>query len=260
MKYLDSDAIDRLPGIRIGPGDTFCFRCHTEIACFNQCCRNLNLFLYPYDVIRLKKALNISSDEFLNNYVDIVLRPSNFFPEVLLRMSADPAKTCPFLADSGCRVYLDRPDTCRSFPIEQGVLHDAIRNQDFPVYFFRPPDFCLGQHEKKEWTIPAWTRNQEAEVYHQITIRWAELKRRFQNDPWGAEGPEGPKAKMAFMATYNIDRFREFVFNSSFLKRYQIKSARCKQLSTDDVQLLICGFEWVRLYLWGIQSQMLRLR
>jgi hypothetical protein len=260
MKYLDTNAIDTLPGVRIGPSDTFCFRCHPEIACFNRCCRNLNLFLYPYDVIRLTKALGISSDDFLDDYVDIVLRPCNFFPEVLLRMSTDPAKTCPFLAESGCSVYLNRPDTCRSFPIEQGIWHDAIGNQDLPVYFFRPPEFCLGQYQKKEWTIAAWTRDQDAEVYHQMTIRWAELKRRFVNDPWGREGPAGPKAKMAFMATYNLDRFREFVFRSSLLKRYQIRSSLREPLGTDDRQLLIFGFEWVKLYLWGIPSPLLQLR
>ncbi len=40
---------------------------------FSLCCRNLNLFLYPYDVIRLKKGLEITSDQFLDKYVDIVL-------------------------------------------------------------------------------------------------------------------------------------------------------------------------------------------
>jgi hypothetical protein len=32
-----------------------------------------------------------------------------------------------------------------------------------------------------------------------MTIRWAELKRFFQTDPWGMEGPEGPRAKMALI-------------------------------------------------------------
>jgi hypothetical protein len=93
-----------------------------------------------------------------------------------------------------------------------------------------------------------------------MTIRWAELKRRFVNDPWGREGPAGPKAKMAFMATYNLDRFREFVFRSSLLKRYQIRSSLREPLGTDDRQLLIFGFEWVKLYLWGIPSPLLQLR
>jgi hypothetical protein len=260
MKHVDEDQISKLPGVRITQNDTFCFRCHPEVDCFNRCCRNLNLFLYPYDVIRLKTSLGLSSDEFLDRYVDVVLRPANFFPDVLLHMAENLEKTCPFLIESGCRVYPDRPDTCRTFPIEQGMLYDADRKKETSVHFFRPPDFCHGQYEKKEWTIPEWTRDQEAELYHQMTIRWASLKRLFQNDPWGFEGPEGPKAKMAFMATYNIDRFRDFVFQSSFLKRYRIKSAILKKLKTDDVQLLKFGFEWIKVFVWGLKSKQIRLR
>ena len=86
------------------------------------------------------------------------------------------------------------------------------------------------------------------------------LKGLFQKDPWGFEGPEGPKAKMAFMATYDIDRFRDFVFQSSFLKRYQTNSTLRKKLKSDDVTLMKFGFEWVKVFIWGMQSKDIRLR
>lgn len=149
MKYIEIEDIDKLPGKRLEEGDRFNFRCYPGIACFNRCCRNLNLFLYPYDVVRLKKRLQISTDNFIDKYVDIVLRSSSFFPEVLLRMTENKERTCPFLGESGCSVYPDRPDTCRTFPIEQGVFYDANHQKTELIYFFRPPEFCLGQHEKK---------------------------------------------------------------------------------------------------------------
>jgi Fe-S-cluster containining protein len=260
MKNIDIEDIDKLPGIRIKKDDTFNFRCHPEVSCFNRCCRNLNLFLYPYDVVRLKQCLGITSDEFLDEYVDVVLRPSNFFPEVLLRMSSTQEKTCSFLTASGCSVYPDRPDTCRTLPIEVGMMYDADQEKDTPVYFFKPPEFCRGQDEKEEWTISGWTRDQDAELYHKMTMRWAEVKRLFQEDPWGLEGPEGSKAKMAFMATYNINRFRDFIFQSSFLKRYKIKAVLLKKLKTDDVQLLKFGFEWVKFFVWGMRSKIIKPR
>ena len=105
MKSIEADKIDTIAGKQLGATDTFRFRCHTALACFNRCCRNLNLFLYPYDVLRLKNALGISSDTFLDRHVDVVLRKENYFPEVLLRMADTPEKTCPFLSESGCRVY-----------------------------------------------------------------------------------------------------------------------------------------------------------
>jgi len=260
MKNIDIRDIAKLPGRRLKKDDIFNFRCHPEISCFNRCCRNLNLLLYPYDVVRLRQCLGLTSDEFLDEYIDVVLRPSNFFPEVLLRMSTTSEKSCSFLTASGCSVYTDRPDTCRTFPFEQGMLYDAQTKIDTPVYFFKPPDFCRGQDENEEWIISEWLQDQEADRYHKMTTRWAEVKRLFQDDPWGFEGPGGPKAKMAFMATYNIDRFRDFIFQSSFFKRYKIKSALLKKLKTDDVQLLKFGFEWVELFVWGIKSKNIRLR
>lgn len=260
MKYVDVDKLDQLPGKCIAGNDTFAFRCHAGVACYNRCCRNLNLFLYPYDVIRLKKSLGISSAKFLDQYVDIVLRPSSFFPEVLLRMADNQEKTCPFLTATGCTVYPDRPDTCRTFPIEQGLMYDAGHRENVPVYFFRPPEFCLGRHEDQTWTIKAWIEDQEADTYHKMTRRWAEIKRLFQDDPWGSEGPQGPKAKMAFMATYNIDRFRDFVFQSTFLKRHKVKSVLKNKIKADDVELLRLGLAWVKLFLWGISSKIIRPR
>jgi Fe-S-cluster containining protein len=260
MKSIDLDKIKDLPGKEMGERETFSFRCYPGIGCYNRCCRNLNLFLYPYDVLRLKNALGISSDEFLDGYVDVVLRSGNFFPEVLLRMSENKEKTCPFSTDAGCEVYPDRPDTCRLFPMEQGVVYDAAGKKDRLIYFFRPPDFCLGPNESDRWVVSRWANAQQTETYQRMTLRWAELKRRFQTDPWGAEGPQGQKAKMAFMATYNLDRFREFVFHSSFLKRYKVKSVILKKIQNDDGELLKFGFDWIKCFLWNIKSKKVRPR
>jgi uncharacterized protein len=260
MKYIDADQQDRVPGRRLGPEDTFCFRCHPQIACFNRCCRNLNLFLYPYDVLRLRQHLGISSDEFIERYVDVVLRQGHYFPEVLLRMADNAQRTCPFLSEAGCRVYADRPDTCRAFPVEQGAQFDAATGRTTSVHFFRPPGFCLGPNEAQQWTVGSWTQDQEAQLYQQMTLRWAEIRRLFQTDPWGAEGPQGAKAKMAFMAAYNLDRFREFLFDSSFFKRYQVKPDVKKNLRVSDKALLLFGFDWIRFFVWGMAGKQFRAR
>jgi len=258
MKYIDKEKQKEIARKALAPGQTFNFQCHAALACFNRCCRNLNLFLYPYDVLRLSRHLEISTDEFIDRYVDVVLRDGHFFPEVLLRMAENDEKTCPFLTGEGCSVYLDRPDTCRTFPVEQGAQYDAASGTTTAVHFFRPPDFCLGQHEKKPWTAETWADDQEAEKYHEMTLRWAQVRRLFQHDPWGADGPSGAKAKMAFMATYNLDRFREFLFSSSFFKRYRIKPEVKKRLRVSDKALLLFGFEWVRFFVWGRPSKKIR--
>lgn len=251
MKAIDIADMNTLRGIRLNDKDKFRFRCHEKLDCFNLCCRNLNLFLYPYDVLRLKKCLSMSSEEFLEKHTDIVLRKDQFFPEVLLRMADNTEKTCPFLTDAGCSVYSDRPDTCRSFPIEQGVLYEDKKLKT--IHFFRPPEFCQGQHEDTEWTPEEYAEDQHAERHHQMTALWAEVRALFQRDPYNGAGPDCPKGKMAFMAAYNIDRFREFIFGSSFLKRYKIKANLLAKLKRSDTELLKLGFDWIKFYLWGIR-------
>jgi hypothetical protein len=260
MKYIDSNTIDHLPGTRIKQKSHFNFQCDPDVSCFNLCCRNLNLFLYPYDVLRLKNNLNISSSQFIDQYTDIVMREESFFPDVLLKMTETQNKTCPFLTESGCLVYPDRPDSCRTFPIEMGIQYSERTKQDEPVYFFRPPDFCKGVETKKSWSIETWGKDQGVEPYHRMTIQWAKVKRLFQNDPWGPEGINGRKGKMAFMALYNIDEFRSFVFKSSFLKRYKVKNELKKKIKQNDDSLLKLAFEWVKVFVWGIQSKKISIK
>jgi Fe-S-cluster containining protein len=258
MKSIKPEEMHRLPGIPLKKNDTFNFRCHKDLTCFNQCCRNLNLFLYPYDVLCLRKHLNVDSDRFLETHVDVVLRKGNHFPDVLLRMTDDDSRACIFLSDAGCKVYSDRPDTCRTFPVEHGMLFNDRSGESELVSFFRPPDFCRGQHEDRALTVSQWAQDQEAGTYNQMTARWASIKTLFQKDPWGPEGLSGAKGKMAFMAAYNIDRFRDFVFQSSFLNRYRIKRTLVKKLRASDRELLLFGFEWIRYFVWNLPSKNIR--
>jgi hypothetical protein len=144
--------------------------------------------------------------------------------------------------------------------VEHGRRYDAKTHQFEVVHFFRPPEFCLGQHESDRWTPRTWADDQEAQHFNAMTLRWADLKSRFQDNPWGASGPNGKEAKMAFMAVYNIDRFREFLFGSSFFKRYAVKPDLKRKLKRDDESLLTFGFDWVGLFVWGIPSKRIRLR
>ena len=260
MKYIELDDSQGLPEGAIDDDTLFSFDCNPGVSCFNLCCHNLNLFLYPYDVIRLKQHLALSSDAFLEKHVDVVLRAGCFFPEVLLSMAEIPEKPCPFLSPSGCSVYPHRPEACRMFPIEQGLLYEAKTRRNREIHYFKPPGFCQGSKGRKQWTSSAWIQDQGAEDYNRMTQRWSELMRLFRSDPWSGEGPNGKRGKMAFMAAYNMDAFREFVFKSSFLKRYRIASALLDKAGTDDVELLKIGMAWIKRFVWGKASPLLRPR
>ena len=56
---------------------------------------------------------------------------------------------------------------------------------------------------------------------------------------------------MTFMALYNLDKFREFVFKSTFLDRLEVEPERIKKINENDEELLLFAFDWIKFGLFG---------
>jgi hypothetical protein len=87
--------------------------------------------------------------------------------------------------------------------------------------------------------------------YHAPNSRWARIAARFQTNPFGPQGIDSPPMKMAFMASYNMDTFRRFVFESSFLSRYDVSSEQLEAAKSSDRELLMLGLAWIERFLFG---------
>jgi hypothetical protein len=48
------------------------------------------------------------------------------------------------------------------------------------------------------------------------------------------------------MVSYNIDKFREFVFESSFLQRYPVEAELQEKIRSDETALLEFGLSWMK--------------
>jgi hypothetical protein len=51
---------------------------------------------------------------------------------------------------------------------------------------------------------------------------------------------------MFFLVSYNLDKFREFVFESSFLDRYEVDKATLSRIKGDEIELLKFGLKWLK--------------
>jgi Fe-S-cluster containining protein len=102
---------------RLNEKSEFRFACHPGVPCFNDCCGDVNIFLTPYDIIRLKNNLGIPSGEFLSEYTVSPFDKNLKYPVILLKMNDDEKKSCPFVGENGCGVYEDRPWACRMYPL-----------------------------------------------------------------------------------------------------------------------------------------------
>jgi len=75
--------------------DPMPFECCSENPCFNECCRDLNQALTPYDILRLKRNLGISSQVFLKRYTSFHFGPGSGLPIVELSLILPQAMNAP---------------------------------------------------------------------------------------------------------------------------------------------------------------------
>lgn len=229
----------------------FHFRCAPDVQCFMSCCRKLDLILYPYDIIRLKSRLSLSSEEFMRSHTRLGSSSHPFFPAVMLRMRENKEQTCPFLDKDGCTVYADRPTACRTYPLERAVDRMSSRGRPQEYYFMTHHPYCLGHREAKEWTVNKWIKDQKIQQYNAVNDLWAEIDTLFASNPWQGEGSGGPRQQMAFMVCYNIDGFRKFAEENRIPDQFKLETNQRKILGYDDEALLKFGFEWLKYILAG---------
>jgi uncharacterized protein len=230
----------------------FRFACHKKVACFTKCCKHVELQLFPYDIIRLKNLLEISSQQFMHQYTHVIRGANPYFPSVLLKL--DVNSCCPFLGKDGCTVYLDRPSACRTYPLERAVDRTPLPGHANDFYFLTHHDYCLGHAESTYQTVVQWVRQQKIEPYNLMNDLWGELDTLFSTNPWKGEGSGGEKQRLAFMVCYDIDGFRQFVNKGKLLHQFRIDKDQRKRIGEDDSELLKFGFEWLKYILTGKSS------
>jgi Fe-S-cluster containining protein len=235
---------------RLGPKDKFKFSCHPGISCFNKCCGDVNIFLSPYDVMRMKNRLGMESSDFLEKHALLPLQKEMKTPVVVLRMNEDEHKTCPFLTEAGCGIYSDRPWPCRMYPIgmaSQKDTPDGWRGERF--YFLMQEEGCTGFGQEKEWSVEEWIENQNIEEYDVWGEQYKELALHKYFETGGTLPPE--RMEMMFTACYDLDKFRQFVFSSSLLDRFDVDEDFVQEMRTRDDSLLRFAYLWLRFSLFG---------
>lgn len=233
--------------VQLSLDSRFKFRCHKGIECFTKCCNNIDIMLTPYDILRLKNRLGISSEEFLTEHAYIEIDEKTSHPFVFLKMNEDAEKKCPFVTSEGCSIYSDRPANCRYYPIGQASLKKMDQETNAPVteefYFFVKEPHCLGFNENAEWTIKSWRDDQGVDVYDDMNRGWKEILFR-RNLP--GHSLDDKKQKAFYMACYDIDRFGRFVFESGFLEKFDIDEKRLEKIKSDEVELMKLGFDYTK--------------
>lgn len=239
------DQVAYISPVRLNYTSRFAFDCHPGISCFTKCCRGISIVLTPYDILKLKTRLGLSSDEFLAIYTEPHMLEKTDIPMVTLKLLDDEQQSCPFVRDDGCIIYTDRPTTCRYYPLGVASLQHKEGADDQGFFFFVNEPHCRGFEEDREWSVAEWRKDQGVEERDEANALWTDLVVRKRSFPSNVKWTEKTKA-LFFMVSYNIDKFRTFVFESSFLKRYPVDEETLTRLKNDDLALLNFGVQWFK--------------
>lgn len=238
--------------VRYTTTDSFKFRCHKGVSCWNVCCHGADVTLTPMDILTLAGHFNMRPGEFVGHYTVPALHPGSGLPVCKLVMSGKEGDgPCVFMdEDTGCTVYDSRPVTCRYYPLGLGAVKMKGHKERQDMYFMVKESHCKGHAEETEQTVGEFREDQGVEEYDQINAGWIDILMKMASwrsigGPMGRDVSQQTK-KMFYMVSSDIDAFRKFVFETKFLATYEIDDELLEAIKTDDLALLQLGLGWLR--------------
>ncbi len=229
--------------------DPMQFSCGPENPCFNQCCRDLNQALTPYDILRMKAALNLSSKAFLREYTSRHTGPGSGLP--VLAFKANPATdyACPFVTASGCSIYYDRPASCRMYPLARAVAKDRATGEIVEYFALIEEDHCKGFGVQDGVTIAQWLKGQDVALHNAQNDKILELiSLKNQIRPGKLDPAE---EDIFYMALYDLDDFKYQIAEKGLLSSLKLSGEYVKKILADDLTLLNFGIAWIKYQLFG---------
>ena len=156
---------------------------------------------------------------------------------------------CPFVTPEGCGIYHDRPTACRLYPLGRSSGIDPKEGKPEEFFSLLHIDHCRGLGEEKQWTVAEWVNDQDLSPYIEMNDKMLYILFHPRRKP---QTPiEMPQQQKVMIACYNLDMFREFVFETPFLDQFGIDENTARGARTDDVELLNLGFAYLKTALYA---------
>ena len=239
----------------ISPEGIFSFACHPGVSCFNRCCHEIDVILTPFDILKIKTDLKLRSSEFLTKFTTFHTLKETGIPLVKLKMRENSNGACIFLdGTKGCSIYYNRPQVCRSYPLGVATLDPRhakfqTEGQSTEARFMIKEDMCMGHREPKTWTLKKWMEDQGTVEMEEENKPWMEIVAKLKAMKIGEK--QHHEISLFVMASYDLDTFWRFVFESSFLKRFDVDEKKIKSIKSDEEKLLKFAMEWLKYALFG---------
>ncbi len=226
------------------------FSCHKGIGCWNACCANIDISLTPYDIIRLKRRLGISSTQFLRDYTVPYEMDKDSIAGVKFR-PVENGTACRFMKPEGCGVYEDRPTACRYYPVALLSMRRQDEFTDVQSYALVKEDHCKGHEVERKLTIADYRREQGVEEYDELARGWRQLILKKKSCGPAIGTPSMKSRQLYFMACYDIDTFRDYVESEVFKELFALGADEWAKILSTDEELIQFAFRYLKQVLFG---------
>jgi uncharacterized protein len=233
----------------LGRDDQFQFACGPEVPCFNACCRDLNQFLTPYDIYRLKSRLQLSSSDFLSRYAVEHLGPQTGLPVISLKAVPEDDLRCPFVSDAGCQVYEDRPSSCRIYPLARAITRSRETGEVTEHFALIREEHCRGCDQARTQTVKEWIEDQDLDLFNRFNDMLMEIIS--MKNQWHPAPLDLREQRMFHLALYDLDGFRRHLQAKGMPEGLAMDEGEQAEMMADDVALLAFGHTWVKWALFG---------
>ncbi len=237
------ETAESLEGEPIKPGQPFQFACRPGLSCFNSCCRDKRLTIYPYDLLRLRRGLELSSQQVLEQFITLEIDPDSGWPELRIQLMEDGC--CPFVKEAGCSIYAHRPTCCRIFPLTRAVAAQGANE----IFLATVNTGCLGWEDPRQLTTEQWIEEQGLQPYREANNRIS----KFFLHPRKARPMTLDSRQMhgVILALYNLDLFRQTVDQPAFAERFGLSPSQIKDALISDEALLELAQDWITAQFFG---------
>ncbi|MFN4197305.1 MAG: YkgJ family cysteine cluster protein [Caldimicrobium sp.] len=193
--------------------DTISFRCYKGIVCFTKCCYDVKLVLSPYDLMRLKKALGLTTEAFIEKYGELYIGEVTQLPIVSVNMNPYDY-SCPFLhKEEGCKVYPDRPSACRIYPLAR-YFAEKENGEKIELYKIIRETHCKGYYENYPITVRAYLEDQGLLPYHYFNDLWGEVV--FKRQKYADTPLTGDLLETIYLLAYDLESLKNALQKKNF--------------------------------------------
>ena len=142
------------------------------------------------------------------------------------------------------------------YPIGMANFHERSEDQNEEAkesekFFFKVKEsYCKGHDEDTQWTVGEWRADQGIDFRDDMNRPWMELVMRRKS--FGHQATLSEQAqKIFFMASTNLEKFKDFIFKSSFLDTYEVDQETLDKIQEDDIELLKFSYIYLASSLFG---------